>query len=143
MSNSSPSRAVIVEVLQCTGTHRPFPPCSAVRSIKHQQGLGVGIWEQQHLQHTSWCLPNACCPPQGLCSTPRAAQYLPAEHQHVAERKTDLKLTFLCCILLLICKLPLISERLMTFDLLQHLHSRAPLLGNFFRSQLLLNCIVF
>lgn len=52
-----------------TQTHRPFSPHSAMGSTKHQQGLGAGIWKQQHLQYTSWCLPSACW------SSPGAQQY--------------------------------------------------------------------
>lgn len=149
MSNASPAMNLPRQLLlRCCSAQahtdtQTFSSPFAVRSTKNQQGLGAGIWEQQHLQHTSWCLPSACWFSPGLHSTPRASQHLPAEHQHVAEGKTDLKLTLLCCIFLLICKLPLISERLSAFDLLQHLLSHAALLGNFFWAQLLLNCIVF
>lgn len=81
-------------------------------------------------------------PPQGLNSTSSAAQPMPAAHQRVGEWKTDLKLTLLCSMFFLMCKLLLISERLTASDLLQHLLSHTQLLGSFFRAQLLLNCIV-
>lgn len=126
-----------------TQTHRPFSPLLLRGAPSTSRDLGQEFRSSRISSTTAGARQVPAGSPQGLSRTPRAAQHLPAEHQHLAERKTDLELTLLCCIFLLICKLPLISERLSIFDLLQHLLSRTPLLGDFFRAQLLLNCIVF
>lgn len=124
-------------------THTYFSAHSAMGAASSSRDLGQGFGSSNTLCAAGSAWPAPTAPPQGLSSTSRAAWPLPAAHQCVGEWKTGLKLTLLCCIFLLIGTLPFISERFTVFDLLQHLLSHIQLLGNFFRAQLLLNCVVF
>lgn len=132
----------MAEALRCAGAHR-HTPVLLPRLPQGQQALAEA-WGRRLVAAASSAQRLVLAESLlVLHRTARASRSEPAARQHVGERKTDSTLTLLCRVVLLICKLPLHSERLTASDLLQHLLGRAQLLGNFFRAQLLLNCVIF